>query len=266
MEARVRSVIDVLLPLAVAYLVLAAIAWFFADRMIFQPPPPTYHAGQVPVDMVPTEDGLQIATLFLPNPDARFTLLYSHGNGEDLGRLAPILELYRNAGFSVLAYDYRGYGLSEGSPTTSPGVLLDIEAVYRHATTRLGIDPSRILLFGFSVGSGPSVHLAAREAVGGVVLESPFVSAYRVLTRVPLLPFDRFPNLKLIDSIDAPLLVIHGTADPVIGQWHGRRLYRAASGPKQSLWVEGGGHGNLLYLAGDRYFATLREFAQSIEP
>jgi fermentation-respiration switch protein FrsA (DUF1100 family) len=139
-----------------------------------------------------------------------------------------------------------------------------MEAVYRYAERTLGIAPSRIILYGRSVGSGPATELAARLPVGGLVIESGFVSAFRVLTRVSLLPFDRFHNLRHIRRLRAPVLVIHGEVDEVIPWSHGRRLFEAAHEPKTSLWVAGAHHNDVAFVAGPRYWSVLREFARTV--
>lgn len=242
------------------YLGVAAFAYFAADGMIFYPPRASYSARTLPVTLVPTDDGVWVAVLHLPNPGSRFTLLYSHGNAEDLGQLAPLLRELHAAGFAVLAYDYRGYGASTGGPPTAGGAYRDVAAVYRYATGELGIPPSRIVLYGRSVGSGPAVDLAAREPVGGLVIESGFTSAFRVMTRVPLLPFDRFPNLRNVRRVHCPVLVMHGTGDEVIPFRHGRQLYAAAREPKRALWVRGAHHNDLAWVAGEAYWRALEEF------
>jgi fermentation-respiration switch protein FrsA (DUF1100 family) len=248
----------------VVYVAFAAFAWLMADRMMFLPPAPSYRTARLPIVMVPSGDGGSVATLHLPNPDAALTMLYAHGNAEDLGQLVPLLEELRRAGFAVLAFDYRGYGLSTGGPPTAAGAVRDMEAVYRHATTTLGIPPSRIVLYGRSVGSGPASDLAARLPVAGLVLESAFVSAFRVMTKVSLLPFDRFPNLAHVRRVRCPVLVVHGTNDEVIPYEHGRRLYEAVRSPKQALWVEGAHHNDVALVGGDRYWAALRAFGRQV--
>jgi fermentation-respiration switch protein FrsA (DUF1100 family) len=246
------------------YAAFAAFAWLVSDRMMFLPPAPSYARGRLPLMMIPAEHGDSIAALYLPNPHAALTLLYSHGNAEDLGSLAPELEQYRQDGFSVLAFDYRGYGASTGGPPSAAGATRDLETVYRHAVGSLGIRAESIVLLGRSVGSGPATDLAARLPVGGLVIESGFVSAFRVLTRVALLPFDRFENLRLIRRVRCPVLVIHGTEDEVIPISHGRRLYEAANQPRQALWVEGAGHNDVVPVGGGRYWAALRQFARLV--
>ena len=255
----------ILVTTAILYLVFAAFAWLASDRMIFQPPRPSYRAGELPIVMVPRQGG-SVATLHLPNPRAAVTLLYAHGNAEDLGHVAPVLEEFRRAGFAVLAFDYRGYGVSTGGPPSTEGATRDMEAVYQHAVHTLGVAPSRLVLYGRSVGSGPATELAARVPVGGLVLESAFVSTFRVLTRIPLLPFDRFPNLRHLRQVRCPVLVIHGTEDEVIPVSHGRRLYAIAAEPKEALWVEGAHHNDVSLVGGAGYWAALTAFGRRVAP
>jgi len=241
------------------YASVVPVAWLGADRLIFLPPPATYRAGDDVVTLS-TADGGRIAAIHLPHPGARYTILFSHGNAEDLGMLRPYLRLLHGLGFGVLAYDYRGYGLSDGRPSEE-ATYHDIDAAWTFLVAEAKVPPERIILLGRSVGAGPSVDLAARRQVGGLVLESAFVSAFRVLTRVPLLPFDRFRNLDKIGRVACPVLVMHGEADAIVPIWHGRRLYEAAPAPKRFLWVEGAGHNDFMLVAGPRYGQALRDFA-----
>lgn len=260
----VRRMLSIAVLVALGWLALTAFAWLVADRMIFMPPSPTYDAATLPIVHVTTEDGARIATLHLPNDAARFTILYSHGNAEDLGWTLPTLEHLRDLGFAVVAYDYRGYGASTGGPPTTAGASRDIAAVYAWLARELGVPPGNIILYGRSLGSGPATELAAREPVAGLILESAFTSTYVVLTRVAVLPFDRFPNIRHIRDVAAPVLLIHGTRDEVIPYSHGRRLHEAAPGPRSALWVEGARHNDVALVAGTRYDEALRAFAASL--
>lgn len=253
-----------LLVLVLVYFGLACFAFLAADRMIFLPPRSSYAPGELPVTLVPGPDGSRIATLHLPNPQAELTILFSHGNAEDLGYLAPWLERYRQVGFAVIAYDYRGYGLSTGGPPTAKKASEDVRAVYRYAVEELGIPPERLVALGRSVGSGPATELAASEPLGGLVIESGFISTFRVVTRWAVLPFDRFPNLRHIRHVDCPVLVIHGRDDEVIPFSHGLKLYAAAPEPKRALWLDGVGHNDMLVVAGERYWQALREFGELV--
>lgn len=237
---------------------VAAWAWFYSDRMIFLPPPPGYRDAPE-VLKVPTKDGQRIAAIFLANPEAMYTLLLSHGNGEDLGSILPLLPGLRHLGFSVFAYDYRGYGLSEGEPSERH-VYADIDGAYDYLTGTLGVPPERIVAHGRSLGAGVSVDLAARRPVAGLVLESPFLTAFRVMTRVPLFPFDKFRNVDKIGRVRCPLLVMHGEADEIVPFWQGRQLFDQAPGPKAFVAIPGAHHNDLMWVAGSRYGQALREF------
>lgn len=248
--------------LLLIYGVVCLYAWFTADSKIFLPPPSSY--TEMPeLIRLKTSDGVQISALYLENPQATYTVLYSHGNAEDLGTSRPILETIRQAGFSVFSYDYRGYGTSQGRPSER-GSYRDIDAAYRYLREDLKIPADRILVQGRSVGGGPSMYLASHQAIAGLILESTFTSAFRVVLPVRLFPFDKFPNLARLHQIQAPTLVIHGTADSTISLWHGKTLYAAAPNPKQHWWVEGAEHNDLVWVGGDRYGQTLRSFAESL--
>ncbi len=201
-----------------------------ADRLIFLPPEATYGKSER-VLMIPTANGEKIAAFYLPPAGDNPVVIFSHGNAEDIGCLFDFVRLYNEYGFGVLAYDYRGYGQSEGRPSER-NAYADIEAVFQYLLRTEKIPPSRMIAHGRSVGSGPSVWLAVRHPVGGLILESPFVSIFRVVTRWPIIPFDKFNNLSRMRHVRCPVLIIHGQADHIIPFWHGKALYAAAGDPK----------------------------------
>jgi fermentation-respiration switch protein FrsA (DUF1100 family) len=277
MTAALTVVLDQLLPMAVArlprlflvgagvYAVVAVLGLLVADRLIFLPPAPSYAAPGFPFIRVPLGSADSLAVLHLPNPEARYTVLYSHGNAEDLGHTLPVLRDLRNLGFAVVGYDYRGYGHSTPGPPTARKAVEDAEAVYQYATGQLDIRPDRLIIYGSSVGSGPAVELAVRHDPAGLILQSAFTSTFRVVTGVPLLPFDRFPNLTRLRDVRCPLLVVHGTQDEVVPWSHGKRLFARAAEPKQALWVEGAGHNDVVSVAGSRYIEALERFVILLE-
>lgn len=248
--------------LLLAFALFAAFAWLASERIIFQPPAPSYAAGDE-VLRFPTGDGRSVAGVWLPAPGARHAVLFSHGNAEDLGHGRPFLEAMRRAGFSVLAYDYAGYGLSGGRPSER-AAYRDAQAAYDHLTGALGVPPDRVIVHGRSLGGAVAAHLAARNPCAGLVLESTFVSAFRVVPVGRILPFDRFRTASRLPAVECPVLVIHGSADEVIPAWHGRRLYDLAPGEKRALWVPGAGHNDLEWVAGERYWDALRAFADGL--
>lgn len=244
------------------YVFFAAYVFFRADSMIFLPPAASYGESDE-VLRIPVTEEAAIAALHLPNEDARYTVLFIHGNAEDLGDIRPFLETLHQWGFSVFAYDYRGYGLSDGRPSER-NAYQDVEAAYRYLTTQLQVSPDTVLLYGRSVGGGSATYLAARHPVGGLILESTFTSVFRVVVPIPLLPFDKFPNRRRMDEIAVPVLVMHGQADQTIPFHHGQRLYEAASAPKLSLWIPTADHNDFAAVAGDRLRIALLEFQDQV--
>jgi abhydrolase domain-containing protein 17 len=245
------------------YAFLCFYAFFFSERLIFQPPPSSQIDSQQ-VIKIASANGMKISAVHFPNPQAKYTILYSHGNAEDTIGILWLFQEIRDIGFGVFAYDYQGYGTSQGKPSEY-NAYRDIDAAYNYLTQRLGVPANQIILYGRSVGGGPAIDLASRQTVGGLVVESSFVSAFRVLTQIPILPFDKFVNIDKIGKVRSPVLVIHGKADEVVRFWHGEQLFAAAREPKLNFWVDGAGHNDLMNVAGDTYSETLRGFAEILD-
>lgn len=254
-----RSVL--LIPIFV-YLGLFMIAWLFPDKLIFQPPPASYKDNSTVIKLR-TSDGETISARFYENAGTAFTILFSHGNAEDIGTIEPFMLKLRDSGFAVLAYDYRGYGTSEGTPSEN-NAYRDIETAYNYLIETRKIPPDRIILHGRSLGGAMAVDLASREPVGGLILETSFTSAARVLTIFRILPFDKFENISKIGGVKCPVLVIHGKEDWTIPFRHGEKLFAAAKEPKFSLWIDDAGHNNLFSTASAPYLAAIRDFADKL--
>jgi hypothetical protein len=245
------------------YLVFLVVAVFSSEQMIFQPQRAGYR-DNASILKLTSADGAKISATYLPNSDATFTVLFSHGNAEDIGYVRVLLEEIKAAGFAVFAYDYQGYGTSEGKPSERH-TYNDENAAYDFLVQTMHVPSNKIIVFGRSVGSGPATDLASRRPVAGLILESGFMSAFRVMTRISVLPFDRFNNLRTIKKVHCPVLIIHGTKDSVINVFHGRELFATANEPKQALWVEGANHNDVSFIAGPRYSTALQEFARLIQ-
>ncbi len=242
------------------FLILYAMFW--SDHIIFQPQPSSYDDSAEIIKLT-TSDGVKISAMHIANTNAYFTILYSHGNAEDIGDMKLALEEMREMGFAFFAYDYHGYGTSGGKPSEA-NVYRDVDAAYDYLTKTLKVPPERIIAMGRSVGNGAAVDLAARKPVAGLICESPFVTAFRVLTVVPIVPYDKFRNNRKIGKVHCPVLVMHGRADRVIPFWHGQKLFELANEPKRCLWVERADHDNVMWVAGKAYPEALREFAEVV--
>lgn len=245
--------------LAFIYLILLIIVLFFADSLIHRPPQAGYTAELAGISQIEMPDGRKIAVSYLPAKQGMPTLLWSHGNAEDIGYLRQRHERFVKEGFGILAYDYPGYGMSEGKPDEQ-GCYDAAMTTWKHLTETLKVSPDDVVIYGQSVGSGASVWLATQVDAAGLVLVSPFVSAFRTVTRIPLFPGDRFRNLSRMEKIDEPLLVIHGSNDQVISQWHGKKLYEKHAGPKTWFPIDGVGHNDIYVLADEQVLDAIKKF------
>ena len=252
----------ILLLLAVVYALLAVGAHFIAPGMIFPRPPVKYDLTADYIQLT-APDGVRLVARHWPNPSAKYTLLYLHGNYEELGGIGDYLPQFIKAGYAVFALDYRHYGHSGGRPSEA-NTYADVQLAYDCMRAKLGIPADRIVVFGYSLGSGPAVELALHHPVAGVVLQSAFVSAYRVLTRIPLFPGDKFVNIAKVPLLRCPVFYIHGTEDGTVPFWHGEALYAATTARKAKLFVEGGRHGGLADFTGPRYWEELKKFTDSL--
>jgi len=144
----------------------------------------------------------------------------------------------------------------------------DISAAYSYLTSVLQIPPSSIVLYGRSLGSGPSCYLAARsaeegDAVGGLILHAPFLSVYRiVLESGCTLPGDRFPNVDFAPSIRSPVLFIHGTKDSIVPFNHSERLLDTVAEPYRAepVFIKGMGHNNVHASVRPLFIDRLRKY------
>ena len=249
--------------LAISYTTLVLFACTMADRMIFMPPELSYSLSDD--GAVQFGENKEFAGFYFPPARAQVpTLLWAHGNAEDAGNTRFLAQLFHAEGFGVMIYDYPGYGLSEGQPNES-GTYRSADAAFDFLVKEKGQSPKDIVLLGQSVGGGPSTYLAEKGDARGLILVSPFKSAFRVVTKVKLLPWDRFDNWKRMKNVEIPLLVIHGDVDEVVPYSHGLALYERHQGKKTFLRLEGIGHNDLWGNAGDRVVAKIVKFVREVQ-
>ncbi len=242
--------------LGIGYVAVVLFAFVFQRQLVYVPAPerPTPAAAGL-AEMAPlaaaTTDGLTVTGWYRPptDPAAPVVALFP-GNAGHIGNRRDKARRLLAHGFGLLLAEYRGYGGNPGAPSEA-GLYADGRA-YLAALAARGIAAGRVVLYGESLGCAVAVRLALDHPVQAVVLEAPFTSLPDAgAVHYPLLPVhwlarERYDSLARIAGIDAPVLILHGTADAVVPVAHGRRLLAAAAEPKQGVFPDGVGHQDVL--------------------
>lgn len=251
---------------------------FFQPSSVLVATPGLYGIDYQPVELR-AADGTGLFAWFMPaRGDAKATVLYLHGNAENISTHFANVAWMPAAGFNVLALDYRGYGGSDGRPSLA-GVQLDIDAAMRTLLERADVDPQRIIIFGQSLGGALAIYYAAhsqyRNHVRAVIADSAFAD-YRLVAREKMAdlfltwPFQWLPKFTVDDDYSPraavaaispiPLLLIHGERDSIVPPHHSQILYDAAHEPKELWDIPDAGHIQALRTAAVR--KRLAEFLQ----
>lgn len=181
-------------------------------------------------------------------------ILYAHGNAEDLSELKPyLLKIASQCDANVFAFDYFGYGNSDGK-ASEKGCYQSMKAAYEYALTRVA-SPKRIIVFGRSLGGGPAIDLVARHPeIGGLVLQSPLTSGIKwmfgqgcvgTILSFCLTCVDCFKNDRKILKVDQPVLIMHGTHDQFIPLHHGEKVFALCRNKAAPFWAGLRGHNNM---------------------
>ncbi len=265
--------------LAIAYSVACLFLWFRQKYFIFKPPrairttPEAFNLNYQEVWLpVSTASGQtsHIHGWWIPAsaaPEAK-VWLYLHGNGSNVGDEMKRAFWFHQLGFSTLLIDYRGYGRSEGQFPTESSVYEDVEAAWNYLTQVKHIPAEQIFLYGHSLGGAIAIDLALRHPnLAGLVVEGSFTAMrsmvahlYRqfLIFPVKLLLHQRFDSLSKVRSLAMPILLIHGTADPVVPAHMSQALFTAATEPKKLLLVPEAGHHNVEELGSVQYLQAIQ--------
>ncbi|MEO6446943.1 MAG: alpha/beta hydrolase [Gemmatimonadaceae bacterium] len=260
---------------ASAYLRLNEKAHVFhpAERVV-SAPDARFSLRQRPVRYAST-DGTALTAWIVPAAAADSSgmwMLICHGNYGNIG-YGQRPEFYagmRDLGLNLFAFDYRGFGASEGMPDEQ-GMYEDAVASYHYLTDSLHVPASQIVIFGHSLGSGVATELATRVPAAALVLEGAFTSVadrgqeiYRVLP-VKLLATQRFASLSKIATVPEPKLFLHSPEDNVIPFAHSERLLAAATGSKRLVSVRGG-HMDAFRIDKATYFGAIADLLHQVAP
>ncbi|OKY75365.1 MAG: hypothetical protein BM485_08850 [Desulfobulbaceae bacterium DB1] len=240
---------------------------YFPDRTIFTTP------AQIglPYQSVTfaAADGVRLHGWFIPADSDKSVILFCHGNGGNISHRLETIDIIHRLGHPLFIFDYRGYGESQGIPTEA-GTYLDAEAAWKYLLTEREIDPSRIILFGRSLGGAVAAWLSSRKAPRACILESTFTSAPEMAAALyPFFPAAllcrfSYDTLAAVKNITCPLLIVHSTEDEIVPFRQGRALFAAAHEPKTFLQINGNHNAGFL-LSGKFYQEGLATFLTETE-
>jgi len=272
-----NTMITILLLAGACYSLLLLAVYMYQPKMLYFPD----EGGQTaatPSDVgltyqqveLRTTDNLKLSAWYLPAEDERGVLLFCHGNAGNISHRLDSLLLFNRLQMSVLIFDYRGYGQSEGQPSEQ-GTYTDALAAWDYLLTQKGKQPEKIVIFGRSLGAAIAAELATHVKPGALILESAFTSVPDLAAEIyPFLPvrlLSRFSydTRTRLTSLACPLLIIHSNDDEIIPYSHGERLYAAAHEPKHLLNISGG-HNDGFLVSGNRYTDGLQRFLHTHLP
>lgn len=232
------------------YVIYCGLLFLFQAKLVF----PASMAGQpgkhlptldTVVIELPTDQGTTVAWL-IPAAGASADsptplVVFFHGNAELIDHQHAVLDLYRSMGVSVLLIEYRGYGLSDGTPSEAH-IVLDSVAVIEQVLARDDVDPGKLILHGRSIGGGLATQVALKTNPAAIIVESTFTSISGMAMRYGVPPFIVTSPLKSEEAfkqLDIPILILHGKHDTIVPVSHGHRLKAAAEDATLVLFESG---------------------------
>jgi uncharacterized protein len=266
-----RLVRGLLLAFAAIYLLIVGALWYWQAVFIFRPTPI--------VDATPGDSGVAFARIALPIGGGQLagwwvpaenshtaTLLYLHGNANNVGANAQQVVRFHNAGLNVFIFDYRGYGESTGGPPREQLVYEDADRAWTYLVSERQISPGTIAIYGHSLGSAIAVDLASKHREAGALIIEGVLTSIADLAHdmgvgsvvpVRLILTERFDAISKIGSVRIPILILEGDSDRPLSA---RRLYDSARDPKQLALIPGGGHEDSAEVNPKVYFGAIGSF------
>ena len=239
------------------------------DRLLYVP---EREIRQTPKDIgldyediyIMTKDKITVTGWYIPAENEEGVILFCHGNAGNISHRLESISIFNSLGLSVLIFDYRGYGRSEGKPSEK-GTYLDVEAAWDHLVKTRKKSANKIILFGRSLGAAIAANIALKRKPAGLIIESSFLSVPEIGKKYyPWLPvrllskFD-YSTISKIQSITCPKFIIHSPDDEIIPFEHGRTLFKKAVHPKEFLQIKGG-HNEGFLISGALYREGLKRF------
>ena len=212
-----------------------------------------------------TGDGVDINLWYIPADDSIATIIFCHGNGGNISHRLEKIRLLNGIGLNVLIFDYRGYGSSGGSPSEE-GLYLDAGAVFGYLENIRKVPSDRLIVYGESLGAAVAIDLAGKHNLAGIIIDGGFSSVKEMGKRVfPFIPGfiykSRFDSLSGIKDVNVPKLFFHAREDEIVPMELGRKIYDAASGPKEFVLIDGG-HNDAFLVSEGMYLREIESFTK----
>lgn len=282
-----RGLIGLTIASVSVYGALCMTLYFYQTRLIFKP---TSQLTQTPAEQQldyqevwispdgKASPGQGLHGWWLPGLSGNLaeyglTLLYLHGNGENIGANLGLAHRYQQMGFNVLLVDYRGYGQSAGPFPNEQRVYEDAIAAYRYLTETYQIPAQQLWLFGHSLGGAVAIELSTQRPAAGLIVQSTFSSMLQAVkfsgqyNWVPVnwILTQRFDSIDKVPQLELPVLYIHGQEDDTTAAVMSEQLYALSPSPKHLWLVSEAGHNNVADTAGPEYFTTVETFVQQMQ-
>jgi len=255
-----------------AYAVLSIYVYYMQSSLIYYPNMPGRNLVATPeniglnfqnVEFV-TEDKVRLHGWFIPDKNAKRTVLFFHGNAGNISHRLESIEIFHRLELNVFIIDYRGYGQSEGK-ISEKGTYRDAEAAWNYLINTQGINEQEIIIFGRSLGASIASWLASKHTPAALIIESGFTSVPSMGQRFyPFLPIRwlthfKYDTRQYVKNISCPVMVAHSKNDEIIPYDEGHEIFDAAAEPKQFLEMRGG-HNDGFMVSGSTYIEGLRSF------
>ncbi len=268
--------IRLLITVAVGYLLLVLLMYAMQSRLVHLPHIPGRALIATPQDIgleyrsvqLRTADGVRLHGWWVPAENARGTVLFFHGNAGNISHRLDSLRIFNRLEVDVFIIDYRGYGNSDGRPSEQ-GLYRDAEAAYRYLVEERQIAPERVIAFGRSLGAAVAAWTAAHHELGGLILESAFISVPELGAELyPFLPVRTLSRLRYdtrawLQRSDLPVLIVHSERDEIVPYRHGLALYQAAGESGRLLTLQGD-HNTGFLQAGAKYRDGLARYLECV--
>lgn len=268
-----KSLINVSILLITGYGVLCLLVYFIQPKLIFFPTKTLYFTpkdiGLEYNDIWVKSENENINGWFIPAQDSKGAVLFCHGNGGNICHRLENIKIINSLSLSVLIFDYRGYGKSDGKPSEH-NTYTDTKIFMDYMINTLKIPEEKIIIWGQSLGGAVAVELASKTHPGALILESTFSSIPDMASHLyPFIPakwicsykYDSFSRIK---SVKVPKLFMHSKSDDIVPFELGLKLYNQASEPKTQAIIIGD-HNNGFLDSGELYINAIKTFIETLK-